>query len=302
MKILLLAPDSKVPNLALMKLAAHHKALGDEVSTSIVDPDLIYVSLIFTWNRHYAESIKFMHPGIKVIPGGPGYDPSIKLPSDVEQTPPDRSIYEPDGYTYGRVTSGCTRRCHFCMVHVQEPDGIRYIQHPKDIWVQGTTLRLFDDNILAHPEAWNELYHWALENDIRLHLEYLDIRLITPKIALQLHQMKHDGNALWFAFDFTHIENAVRQGVATLRDIGFNGRSLRFFLYCHDEMAVEDAKYRWKVLIELGCEPFLMVNIFNRTGRLKRLQRRCTRPATWRGANAEKLFDLNARKSDNLSG
>lgn len=297
---MLLSPDSKIPNLAIMKLAAHHKAQGDDVSASMVDPDLIYVSIIFSWNRYKADSIKFMHPGVKVIRGGPGYDPSIKLPSDIEKTPPDRSFYESDGYTYGRITSGCPRRCHFCTVHIQEPDGIRYIQHPKDIWIQGTTLRIFDDNILANHDAWNDLYQWALEKDVRLHIEYLDIRLITPKIADQLRQLKHDNNALWFAFDFTRIEKAVRRGVATLQDAGFKGRSLRFFLYCHDEEAVEDAKYRWKVLIELGCEPFLMVNVFNRTKRLGRLQRRCTRPAAWRGADVDKLFNLDTRISEKM--
>ncbi|WP_172618634.1 hypothetical protein [Candidatus Methanomassiliicoccus intestinalis] len=38
MNVLLIDADSKIPNLALMKLSAYHKALGDDVGFSISDP------------------------------------------------------------------------------------------------------------------------------------------------------------------------------------------------------------------------------------------------------------------------
>lgn len=295
MRVLLLAPDSKLPNLAIMKLSAYHKARGDEVSMSMSEPDRIYISVVFSWNSHIPKSIKFIHPNAEIVAGGPGYDPQIRLPEDIEATPPDRSIYPPDGYTYGRVTTGCPRKCPFCMVHIQEPNGIRYIQHPRDIWIPGTILRLFDDNILAHTEAWNDLVNWATENDVRLRLEYLDIRLVTPENAAQLHTLKHDNSLIYLAFDTTGIEKAVRRGVGLLVEAGFRPAQLRFLVYCHDEEAVPDAKYRWSVLRELGCEPFLMVNTEARTPALKRLARRCARPAIWRNADIDKLFDLKIR-------
>ena len=36
MKVLLFQLDGKIPNLALMRIAAHHRALGDEVALRIV--------------------------------------------------------------------------------------------------------------------------------------------------------------------------------------------------------------------------------------------------------------------------
>ena len=41
-KILLVDVDGKIPNLALMKLSAYHKAKGDEVGFNVRDPDIIY--------------------------------------------------------------------------------------------------------------------------------------------------------------------------------------------------------------------------------------------------------------------
>lgn len=47
-KILLLDIDSTIPNLALMKISAHHKKLGDDVSFNNTDcPDVVYASIIF---------------------------------------------------------------------------------------------------------------------------------------------------------------------------------------------------------------------------------------------------------------
>ena len=41
-KILLIDVDSKIPNLALMKISAYHKSIGDAVGFNVEDPDKIY--------------------------------------------------------------------------------------------------------------------------------------------------------------------------------------------------------------------------------------------------------------------
>ena len=43
MKVLLVDMDSKIPNLALMKISAHHKAQGDDVGFAIENPDKVYI-------------------------------------------------------------------------------------------------------------------------------------------------------------------------------------------------------------------------------------------------------------------
>jgi hypothetical protein len=55
MEVLLIDVDSKIPNLALMKISAYHKQRGDEVGFDIDDPDVIYASVIFEKNRHLVD-------------------------------------------------------------------------------------------------------------------------------------------------------------------------------------------------------------------------------------------------------
>ena len=52
MKVGLLAADSKIPNLAIMKLSAYYKSKGDQVGwlKEFENPDKIYVSIIFRRN------------------------------------------------------------------------------------------------------------------------------------------------------------------------------------------------------------------------------------------------------------
>src|SRR5437867_93633 len=89
MKILLLQLDGKLPNIALMRLSAHHRALGNEVELRFAgnlvalerhlwdSPDLIYASLIFSRTRSLAERLLEIYPG--AILGGTGWDPSVRV-------------------------------------------------------------------------------------------------------------------------------------------------------------------------------------------------------------------------------
>ena len=68
MKVGLVDVDSKIPNLALMKASAWHKAQGDEVKLydPIMDePDIVYASKIFDFTPDYPY-----------LPSGGGVAPS----------------------------------------------------------------------------------------------------------------------------------------------------------------------------------------------------------------------------------
>jgi len=288
-RVLLIDVDSKIPNLALMKLSAYHEAKGDEVGFNTKNPDIVYASIMFTENKHELSLIPFQYPDAKIVKGGPGFNPTVKLPLEIEQTPPDQDLYE-SKYSIGRVTSGCIRKCSFCIVNKLEPDGIRYIQHPEMIYKKGTILRLLDDNIFALPSAFWEVHTFCKDNSILLHMEYFDIRLLTPEFAKGLKELKHH-NGIWFSFDFTNIEKAVRDGVGLLNEVGFGNRAIHFFVYLHDEDMIPDAVYRWGILRGLGVDPFLMVNKDNLTKRLKGIRRRGCRPAAWRNLTPEEVFE-----------
>ena len=290
MKVLVIAPDSPMENLAIMKISTYHKQIGDTVGMNIGDPDIVYCSLLFSESKHIGESLHWWYPDAEIHIGGPGWDPTVKLPPEIERCSPDHDLYtEKSAFSVGRVTSGCCRKCSFCVVPQLEPNGIRYIQGPTDIWYDGI-LRLFDDNLLAMPEAFWEVINFCHEFHVKLHLEYLDIRLVTPEIAEGLKAVTHN-RGLWFSFDLTGIEKQVRRGVQMLYDAGFGGWQVHFFIYLHDEAMIPDAQYRWKVLRDLGVEPFLMVNKDNLTDRLKKIRRRGCRPAAWRGLTPEEVFE-----------
>jgi hypothetical protein len=299
MKALLIGPDSKLPNLALMKIYSYHKSRGDEVGFHVSEPDIVYGSIMFSKNKHIADSWKWIYPNANIIIGGPGYDPMIKLPPEVEKMPPCQDIYADNPYSIysvGRVTSGCIRKCYFCVVPKLEPNGIRFVQHPKDIWKPGTILRLFDDNILADPKSF-----W-LVHDVKVRFEYLDIRLVTPELAKGLKEMRHEGSRLIFSFDMSGMEKQFREGVRILGEAGWKPRQLVILMYMHDEAAIPDAMHRWSVIRECGCEPFLMVNNENRTSVLKRIVSRGTAPAYWRNRTTEEIFNLGKNKFDIEAG
>lgn len=286
-RVLLVAPDSLLPNLALMKLSTWFKQHGHEVGLHVGDPDLICVSVIFERNRHVVRSIATLYPGVPILAGGPGYDALLRLPAEVEACPPDQALWPRSHWAVGRVTAGCCRACHFCVVPRAEPGGARFVQDPAHIWVEGRVLRLIDDNILAVPGAFELVHAFCLARDVELHQEYFDIRLVDVHIAQLISELRHE-TGVWFSFDLTAYESAVRRGVELLEAAG--ARQLRALLYIHNERCLSDARHRWDVLRELGVEPFIMVNLDERTPRLRRIQRRGCRPAIWRNLSSAEVF------------
>ena len=135
-RILLIDVDSKIPNLALMKLSAWHKERGDNVALlrgSQVElgdkPDKIYASIIYKKNRHSLDYLIAQCPDIIDI-GGSGYDLKKELPPVIEAMRPDYSLYPECDYSIGFASRGCIRHCHFCIVHDKE-GYFRRVQHPR---------------------------------------------------------------------------------------------------------------------------------------------------------------------------
>lgn len=133
--------DSKIPNLALMKISAYHKTLGDQVKMydPLFDkPDLMYASKVFDFTPDYA----YLPTGCEVVKGGPGYDPAARLPfPDYDRIMPDYSLYGCD-YALGRFTRGCPNSCPWCVVPKADGTEVRHVADLSDFWSGQKVVRL----------------------------------------------------------------------------------------------------------------------------------------------------------------
>ena len=68
--ILLIDVDSKIPNLALMKISTVYKNMGYKVGFNVSDPEYIYASCVFKKNKHKLDGLEYLYPNAIIDNGG----------------------------------------------------------------------------------------------------------------------------------------------------------------------------------------------------------------------------------------
>ncbi len=267
MKVALIDVDSKIPNLALMKLSAYHKARGDRVEffTPLFSrPDLAHVSKVFTDSPDYEY-----WPDCEIIKGGSGYDMKTELPPEIESLCPDYSLYGID-YAMGFTTRGCIRRCPFCIVPEKEGK-IRAVADVYDFWTGQKNLMLMDNNLTAAPDHYERILKQLSREGIRTSFSQgLDIRLIDDHKAALLARVKlWKDKRIHFAFDSLDVEPAVRRGMACLLKAGIIPRNISFYVLIGFDTTPEEDLYRVELLRSLGVSPFVMP--YNRKDRYQKI-------------------------------
>ena len=263
LNVLLIDADSRIPNLALMKLSAYHRSIGDSVDIVMLNApyrsdrkrygyippfgyDKVYCSIIFKSNANCV-----ICDGVDI--GGTGYDINVKLPQHVEAMRPDYSIYPDCDRSYGFITRGCIRRCSFCVVPEKE-GRIHKVAEVSDI-IQHKKVEFLDNNILAyenHEDVLNELI------DIGIKCRFtqgLDIRLLTKSNSDLLSRLNYMGDYT-FAFDSADYIGAVERGVALLK--WASPWTIKFFVYVHPDMSDSDVVFRLDWLKAHKCLPYVM--------------------------------------------
>lgn len=236
MKVSLVDVDGhNFPNLALMKLSAYHKMQGDTVDwyePLFSHPDRIYASKVFTFTPDYID-YNVNDPAPEC--GGTGYDIAKKLPPEIDNLPPDYSIYPRVDYAIGFLSRGCVRSCQWCVVPKKEGTLRRYSdlalvscgfdgQRRRDVV-------LMDNNFLANDA---DFVREQLDKSVRLRLRLdfnqgLDARLINPDNAAQLARV-HWSNYIRFACDTQGVVEAVKSAISTLRSAGYKREFMIYFL------------------------------------------------------------------------
>ncbi len=262
-KILLVDIDSKIPNLALMKLSAHHKQKGDKISL-IKNPcktgkekinhrfDRVYISSIYEKNKDI--TLEFSKQFQDAHIGGYFIDPSMVLPDEIEHIMPDYSLYNCK-YSIGYTTRGCINNCPWCIVPKKEGK-IRVNCDIYEFWNPAHKhIELLDNNPMALPEHFKKISNKILKENLSVSFHGLDARLLTDENTEILAQLNIKPEPR-FAFDRIEDEPSVKNGIRLLQKHGIK-RALWYVLVGFNTTWEQDM-YRISLLKKLGQRPYVM--------------------------------------------
>lgn len=259
MKVRLLAPDSKIPNLAIMKISTYHKRKGDNVAwfdygLDYFDTDILYISKVFTFSQ-FDEPI--LYNDCKVIKGGTGYDIKSKLPQEIEEiTDLDYSLYPECDYSIIFTTRGCIRHCPFCIVHDKE--GMIHNVPICQLNPKGKYIMLLDNNFFGNP-TWRE--NIEVIKSFKQPIDYncgIDLRILTEEQCQALASTKI--KSLKCAFDNYEDKEKIMPKLEMLTKYINPNKIVCYVLvgFKQKHLVDEDIE-RVNLIWSLGVYPFVMV-------------------------------------------
>lgn len=280
MKIGLIDVDShNFPNLALMKISAYHKAMGDVVEWCIplCEYDIVYQSKVF--DETYSQDIDFVPQAKKIVKGGTGYGLDNILPNEIEHSYPDYSLYPEltKDTAYGFLTRGCPRNCNFCIVAKKEGRRSKKIADLREFWRGQKNIKLLDPNILAC-SSHLELLRQLVDSGAYINFtQGLDARLLTKQNIGLINQMRI--KTIHFAWDYMKEEKAVIKGLELYAKLAKHKPSGHYgTIYCltNFDTTVEEDLYRIYKLRDMNYDPYVMIfNKPNAPRQVRMLQRWC---------------------------
>ena len=251
MKIGLIDVDSKVPNFALMRVSAFHKAQGDAVEWAMPFEhyDKVYSSKVFTFTPDFNY---LTVDADEILKGGTGYDIAKRLPQEIEQsTLMDYSIYPDYDGSIQFFSRGCIRHCSFCLV--REKEGRIHPVKPVDLNPKGKHIMVMDNNFFANPE-WRSAVDYLIKAKQYVKLYGVDLRIMDEEQAYWLNKLKikQDIHIAWDdpRMDLTGrlkemLKHISPHKVMCYVLIGFNS-------------TIEQDLYRLETLKALRIKPFVM--------------------------------------------
>jgi hypothetical protein len=279
MKIGLYAPDSKIPNLPLMKLSAYHKRKGDEVEfySPLMNKgyDRVYISKVF---KH--PSVHYLPLNIEVAMGGSGVDINAKLPEEIEHIYPDYDLYKID-YAMGFLTRGCINSCPFCIVRKKEGSLHKHADL-SEFWHGQKKIMLLDNSLTDYEKA-DQCLQQIIENGIRLNLcQGFNVRTVTSKIVSLLAGIKLWGkDSQWhIAWDNVCDEKLVFEGIKKLIAGGIPEWRIMCFVLVGFNSTMKEDLYRINKLNDMKIDPFVM--LYKKSSYCKNIARWVNHKATFK--------------------
>lgn len=274
MKIGLIDVDGhNFPNLALMKLSAYHKSIGDSVNwADIGNYDITYMSKIFTYTQDLGMGLGNYGT---VIKGGTGYDYRTTLPLNIDKLCPDYSIYPMFKEAYGFLTRGCPNKCSWCIVPNKE-GGIYAYADIEEFIDRRKSAILMDNNVLAHEHGLKQIEKII---KLRINIDFnqgLDARIIADNEDIA----KLLSNVNWYrplrmACDTKGQMPYIEKATKLLRKHGAKPQNYFIYVLVKD---IDDALLRVEFLRKLRLDPFAQPYIdFSGKNKVTRQQKQFAR-------------------------
>ena len=283
MIVRLLQIDGKIPNIALMRLAAHHREVGDEVifhradSLLSVHPfqfgadDRIYASAIFSRSKPIIDQLKWGRPD--AIIGGTGADIAPLQISSLESRgvstlAQDYSIYPKFKQSLGFTQRGCRLSCSFCVVP-QKEGKVKPVQSVWDIWRGDPWPRelILLDNDFFGQSLWRDRIAEMREGNFKVSFNQgINARCITDEAAEAIASVRYydddfSRRCIYTAWDSLKDEDRLFAGLNRLVKYGVRPDHITVYMLCNywPGETQADREYRRKRLRDFGARPFPMV-------------------------------------------
>jgi hypothetical protein len=310
LRALLLQLDGKLPNIALMRIAAHHRERGDDVAFRVVgnmqgverqlwdEPDQVYASLIFKRSRPLAERLKHVYPDAHI--GGSGWDvipdslgglvsiASRRQSAEVSSLErigittkrKDYSLYPNFPHSVGFTQRGCRMGCGFCDVPVKEGK-VLADEMIADIWRGDPwpkNLILWDNDTFGN-SGWRDVFAAIRDGGFRVSFNQgINARLMNEENAEALASMpcyddQFKTRRIYTAWDNRDDEEILFRGLNALVKYGAKPDWIMVYMligYWPGETH-EGRDYRRMRLRDFGARPYPMP--FVRTPELVGFQR-----------------------------
>jgi hypothetical protein len=278
MRVLILQLDGKIPNLALMRLSAHHRVLGDEISFRFAgnecavqkhlweQPDRVYASAIFAKSCDLAIEVCRTFPG--AICGGTGWDLSVTLEQfGVTTQACDYSIYPKFRQSIGFTQRGCRLNCSFCVVPRKEGK-VKAENTIAEIW-RGDPwpreLLLLDNDFFGQPE-WRNRIEEIRSGGFKVSFNQgINARCLTEEAAEAIASVDYRDDSMktkriYTAWDNRDDEDRLFAGLNRLVKYGVKPDHIMVYIligYWPGETTA-DREYRRSKLRDFGARPYPM--------------------------------------------
>lgn len=278
--VMLYQLDGKMPNMALMRIASHHRRRGDmvelrhlrnkagRVNPTLWDqPDLVYASTIFTKTAPVTRSLLQQYPN--AIVGGTGWDASVKLSdfgiSETESL--DYSDYPSCQFSMGFTQRGCRLSCEFCVVPKKEGK-VSSVATIHDLW-RGEPypkhILLMDNDFFGNPD-WKDRIKEIQEGRFKVSFNQgINARMISREAAEAIASVDYRDDSfttkrIYTAWDNKPDEAVLFRGLNHLKDAGVKPDHVMVYMligYWAGETET-DWLYRWEKLTHWGARPYPM--------------------------------------------